>query len=445
MSRSTAVIGAGPAGCLAAHLLQRAGRKVVLFEKAPVIGGRTTSWHEQGWVVDSGAGFFTNFYPNLKPLLSRLGLSDEVVQLSRSNSLTDGRAIVDFTLGSVMSFARFKFLSPAEKLRLALQTALIAVKYHNLKMSDPETLASLDDLSIKEDAIARVGENAYHFMVRPGIEPFWYFSCDVVSRALMLALQAQAVTARFFAFHGGMNVVCQRLAEGLEARTSTAVTGIAQQGTRFVIQTADKSELFDEVVVATTGTAASQLCASLDHKVVPKMIAHFLSTQSYVPNVHAAFLVNDRSKIPNMGALFPCGPGQNPVAAINFNSFKNQKRPKESMGQEIVSIFLSANESRAVRGLGKEELFKHAWTLGRRLCPHLPESAEPLQLIQRDEAIPVHAVGRYRMAAEVHKQQRGPVVFAGDYLTCATVDGALRSGAAAVRALGIDVPSLDAV
>ena len=67
----------------------------------------------------------------------------------------------------------------------------------------------------------------------------------------------------------------------------------------------------------------------------------------------------------------------------------------------------------------------------------LPTAAHGRHVIRHQEAIPLHAVGRYRAAATFAAQQSGPVVFAGDYLATATVDGALASGVAAADALQV--------
>jgi predicted NAD/FAD-dependent oxidoreductase len=132
-----------------------------------------------------------------------------------------------------------------------------------------------------------------------------------------------------------------------------------------------------------------------------------------------------------MSALFPCGPGVQPVAALSFHGPKGQR----AGDREVMSVFLGEAESRRCRLLDDTALYAHARALADQLLPGVAAGAEPFALVRRDEAIPVHAVGRYRMAAALERQQSGPVVFAGDYLATATVDGALRTGLAAAAAL----------
>lgn len=120
------MIGAGPAGCAAAHQLGRTGQGVVIFKQSGNVGGRTTSWRKDGIVVDSGAGFFTNFYPTPSQLLNELGMTDRVAPLSRRNVLVHGDQEVEFALGSVRSFLANPFADARGKLRMASRTVAAA-------------------------------------------------------------------------------------------------------------------------------------------------------------------------------------------------------------------------------------------------------------------------------------------------------------------------------
>lgn len=427
----TAVIGGGPAGCAAAHALSAAGRQVVLFEQHAKLGGRTSTWEDGPWRVDSGAGFFTNFYPTLSRLLSTLGMQPEVVELSRKNLLVRGGQRAELNLGSVSSFARFPFVGFKGKARMALQTARLALTGRNLDLSEPSTLAAYDDLCVRDDAVFRVGEEAYQVLVRSGIEPFWYFSCDEVSRSLAMALQARAATARFFTLRRGMDSVCQALCRGVDTRLAEKVHSLARSGPGVAVTSVKGSEYFDEVVLATTATAARELGAAW----LSASTEEFLGSQRYVPNVHAGFRVPRSSCPPGVSAMLATGPGDWPLAALSFNSHKGQWEGTAPGGDELVSVFLTAKTSLELLACSEAETYERAWALARGFCPELPAQATPWRLIRRREAIPIHSVGRYRQAARVWESQRGPVVLAGDYLATATVDGALRTGEKAAEAL----------
>ena len=78
-----------------------------------------------------------------------------------------------------------------------------------------------------------------------------------------------------------------------------------------------------------------------------------------------------------------------------------------------------------------DEIAARAIELARGLYPAFPEDADIYHIARRDEAIPLHAVGRYKLAARFLDEQRAnssPLQFCGDYLATATVDGAIATG-----------------
>lgn len=427
MAERVVVIGAGPAGCAAAFRLHKQGKQVVMLEQQPHVGGRALSLREQGRVLDTGAGFFTNFYPALERLLDELSLRDQVVTLSRSNHLVQDGVARPMTLGSVGAFARFSGAGVRAKLRMAAGTGWATLRHRSLDITDPADLAPWDDASIEEHALRTVGEEAYHALVRPGIEPFWYFSCAEVSRALFLALQSRAADAHFFTLRHGMDSVCRAVVDRLdEVHTSVDVRQVQRADDGFVVRAEQGQWSCDAVVVATTASVAAKLSADLAE--VSDAQKAFLESQRYVPTVQCSYLTPVEQCPGRVSAAFPSGPGEPQVAAINFNRTKGQGEPGAYDAQDLVSVYLSASEARQQMDLDDEQLADHAWRLARAFWDAVPEQATRSSVIRHREAIPVHAVGRYRQAADFIASQRGPVVFAGDYLATATVDGAVRSG-----------------
>ena len=63
MSKKVIIIGAGPGGLATAMLLAKAGLQVTVLERAPKVGGRTTSIEGDGFRFDAGPTFF--LYPQV--------------------------------------------------------------------------------------------------------------------------------------------------------------------------------------------------------------------------------------------------------------------------------------------------------------------------------------------------------------------------------------------
>src|SRR4051794_2228934 len=74
------VAGAGLAGLTCAFELAGRGFRVELLEARPVVGGRTSSWIEDGMPVESGLHRVLGFYSHFPDLLRRAGIDvDDIV------------------------------------------------------------------------------------------------------------------------------------------------------------------------------------------------------------------------------------------------------------------------------------------------------------------------------------------------------------------------------
>ena len=435
-----AVIGSGPAGAAAAHTLASAGHTVRVFERAEHIGGRTYTHREGSWHLDTGAGFITNFYPRTLGFADTLGFSSRIHELHRVTGLhrDDTLAMLDIT--STLSFMRFPFLGFADKWRMARWTAGLTLKRARYDIATPESLEAMDHRSIGDMARAELSEALYHTLVRPGIEPFWYFDCEEVSAALAEALSAHAAGAKFYAIAGGIDHICAALLGDIEVTTGAEVKAVTQapQGAdlRWAQDGQEHSEPFDRVVIATTATVANRLTKSCQATSLNAAQRGFLESQEYAANVHICFRVPRLNPPAPFNAIFPCGRDRAPLAALAFHRKKSPTERDDP--SELVSVYLSDPESRRVLEWDDERLASHCLALGRAVFAQLPASAEIFHISRRREAIPLHRVGRYRHAIAFNEAQMastGPIYFCGDYLATATIDGAIETGLRAAAAL----------
>lgn len=86
------VLGAGLAGLSAAHELAKRGLAVRVFEAAPYVGGRTSSFRDaRGRQVDTGLHVVADHYANLIEVLSELGVSKHLQWVEQHTYLRAGR------------------------------------------------------------------------------------------------------------------------------------------------------------------------------------------------------------------------------------------------------------------------------------------------------------------------------------------------------------------
>jgi protoporphyrinogen/coproporphyrinogen III oxidase len=428
--KKIAIIGAGPAGASAAYYLQKEGYEVIVFEKENFIGGRTHGYNDGEIGFDTGASFFTNFYPLLKELVKKLDLENEVIELERRVGLRYKDVLAEFTFGDLKTFWRLPFITTKDKLIMIWTTIKLTLKRKNLDLVSPEKLSKYDDSSIADWATNTMSENVYQYLIRPGVEPFWYFSCDEVSRAMTTVLQGRAADAKFYTFKRGMAQISERLLANVQLNLSSTVNQLSKKENKieisYIKENVESTIEVDKVIVATPTNAFKNISHNFK---IEEVMSDFINTQKYVSNVHATYTVNEEAVKDMFAYYYPCGNWKTPIGAIVLHKQKCINSVKVPKGKELISVFILDKPSKELMKIDNdEEIFNRVWEMATNFESKLPIDAKPVALYKRKNAIPLHEVGRYKTANKIKNQENKDLVFAGDYLSCATVEGALRSG-----------------
>ena len=437
--KKIAVIGAGPAGCSAAYHLRAAGIDVDLFDKAHQVGGRTARFKQNECTFDTGAAFFTNFYPLLNELVDRLGLRKDVLELERRVGMRYQDQIAEFAFGDFSTFWGLPFLSTKDKLSMIWNTIKLTIRRPFYDLVDPNKLSKIDERSIADWAREDMTEAVYQYCIRPGVEPFWYFSCEDVSRAMTTVLQANAADAKFYTFKNGMSQISYKLSEGCNLYLNTEVNRIEKSGDTYQLFAKSENKTleltYDGLIMACTADVSAVL---LNESLIDVERLKYVQSQKYVANIHVAYMV-DRAAVKDMLAYYyPCGNWETPIAAIVLHKTKSEYSVQAPDGKELISVYLLNKPSLDNSNYDKETLGIKIWEMARAFESALPEKAECISVFNRSHAIPLHEVGRFIQAQSILDKSGHSLQLAGDYLSCATVEGALRSGRwAANQLMGI--------
>ncbi|WP_063630019.1 NAD(P)/FAD-dependent oxidoreductase [Nocardia sp. BMG51109] len=122
-TRKYAVVGGGVAGIAAAHELQRAGHKVELFERNPVLGGRFGVDHLGDRPVMMGGKNISRTYTELRAFLTAMGAGDDFEYFGVNTSrLIDGKLITFDSKNSRLDLVRkiLRLGSPLDLLKLGI-------------------------------------------------------------------------------------------------------------------------------------------------------------------------------------------------------------------------------------------------------------------------------------------------------------------------------------
>jgi oxygen-dependent protoporphyrinogen oxidase len=282
------VIGAGPAGCAAAHEPQRRGREVVVLESSDAVGGRTRSHSHDGFTLPTGAIFLMSVYEATHALIDELGHTDSLVRWRAPTALVqDGRRDV-VRYDAPVSNMRLGLLTVRDRLRLAAESLKVMLR-PGPSAFDPDRLAAADTGEDLESWTRRtLGDNAYEYIVRPNMEMLYAVPVSDLSISFQLAVMKTAARFSLAVPREGMGIVCDWLAEGLYVRTNTTAEQVlpSPDGESATVRLADGQTIEAEAVVVAT---PAPIAANLLDRAVSDESLELLRGVTYTEYAHVVF------------------------------------------------------------------------------------------------------------------------------------------------------------
>lgn len=273
MEYDVIVIGAGLAGLSAGFELSWRGKKVMILEAAPVVGGRTSSWNEDGMEVESGFHRFIGYYTVLPDLLFRAGIDvDRIVIWEEQIAVRVGFEKALFGLAPVHGplktlrgvLGNNKFISIKDKLSIG---RFFTAGFRDF-LTKPE---SLDKLSVLEYAKKHgVNQDILEKIVIPLSSGIFFLPPHRYSTYAFFGLFFPGLKKfyklRLGAFNGGMTeVMAEPLAKAITrlggtVKTQAKVERLLVRGGR-VDGVLTKDETFEApyTIVATTMRESQKL------------------------------------------------------------------------------------------------------------------------------------------------------------------------------------------
>lgn len=143
------MVGGGLAGITAAIELAEAGLPVSLVEARPWLGGATCSFGRRGLSVDNGQHVFFRYWTSYRGLLAKLGVTQsariqdqlDLTVLASGQQARLRRSALPPPLHLAGSLARYRLLSPAERLQLVRAAAALRRTGQARRAPDDATLA----------------------------------------------------------------------------------------------------------------------------------------------------------------------------------------------------------------------------------------------------------------------------------------------------------------
>ncbi|MEM8944888.1 MAG: NAD(P)/FAD-dependent oxidoreductase [Planctomycetota bacterium] len=261
-----AVVGGGMLGLTLALRLTRAGQRVVLYEAAPVLGGLASAW-QLGDVEWDRHYHVTLLSDNsLRGVLQELDLEKEIKWVeTKTGFYTGGK---HYSMSNNVEFLTFPPLSLVEKVRLGW-TIFYASKI--------KAWQRLESVPVTDWLRRWSGEGTFSKIWLPLLKAKLGSAYKKVSAAFiwahinrMYAARRTGLKKEMFGYvPGGYARILERMAEelvdlGVEIRMGSPVEEILTlEDERVRVQTNDRDEAFDKVVVAAPSSIMARACPQL--------------------------------------------------------------------------------------------------------------------------------------------------------------------------------------
>jgi protoporphyrinogen oxidase len=266
------VIGGGPAGLKAAHVLQKSGVSVTLLESDQVLGGLASSFDVQGTRIERYYHFICRGDDHLVDTLAELGLQSRLHWVSsRMAYFVDGRVYPFLT---PLELLRFSPLAFHDRIRAGLAVKLVQ-RFREEDLAPQRAIEWLKRL-FGEKGYRVIWEPLMRFKFSehaPDISAAWIWA-----RMVRLSRSRESLWREELGYiEGGSQVVLEGLARDLEARGGTVrrkapVEQIVIEGGRVTGVRVGGETLPADIVISTITTSRfRQLASGLEGDYIEKL------------------------------------------------------------------------------------------------------------------------------------------------------------------------------
>lgn len=280
------IVGAGLAGLTAAYKLVKSGRKVLVIEKEKFVGGRTSSWNDDGFMVEAGFHRHIGYYKELPKILSEVGVNiNDIVMWEKESEIKiiDDKKLV---LGISPFHNPYTFLKDILGNReiLSFNDKLSMIKLFGIGFKDysfnPD---ELDKYSIYEYAKKlNITDNVINYVVSSLSTGIFFLPMEKYSSKLFFGLFYPSlfhmISLRIGAYKGGMSeVICEPIANkindlGGKIKLNTIVKELITCDSKVVGVKINNNKYFaDNVILATDIYNAKKLVNKLNSSEIVKI------------------------------------------------------------------------------------------------------------------------------------------------------------------------------
>ncbi len=430
--KSVLIVGAGMAGLSAAHRLKQEGFEVTVLEATERIGGRMSTDFVDDSFLDRGAQFLSDGYANVCRLVDALGLHDDFRPASQWTAIIkagEGRAVSASRPWSVNSSG---LLGMKDAVKLAAGSRQMIKETQNLPLENFSCWHDLDDTPAAAWLREQFNDEILEYVFEPMLQGFYFQEPEELSRALpMLLWNFGARNKQPMALFGGMEVLPEALAKGLDIRLRSPVTAIEATTEEVRVETEKRQFMANFLILAVPAPAARALWNPCDD------IERSLLATPYKPAVVLALLIPDglpkSSMPPDVHAIMFPRRERGVIGSVVVGTRKCSIHVAQG---ELLSAMLSHTAVKRLFEAPQDDILQEVLPELERHFPGLRDRIDTIRCYRWREAAVCTPPGRCRTIkayreSDVDSDRK--VFLAGDYLGTPNVEGAVESGLWAAR------------
>lgn len=427
------VVGAGLAGLSAAYRLQQAGWEVVVLEAAAVVGGRTTTFERQGYLLEKGATQLSTGYESYLGLAREVGLEDAIapcgntVMLMRNGRLfeIDGTKPLRALLTGALGWPSKLLMVRAIRDYLGLKPRMDVLDVSASWRADVE--------SCEAYCARRLSREIFEVLVDPMIRTYTINRGANVSVVEWYSALGNLAGKRMLALRGGINRLPARLAAMLDVRVSCKVVHVATRegGVKVACEYGGERVTLDAdaCVIATRFPEALAIAPELAPAMSP-LAERLKYNRAVVVQLGYA----RRTRTQALGVLVPTIEHAHiGLVWLDHNKLAETAPP----GHSLVTCYFEEGGLDALSDATDETFIAMAEAFATKLFPELEGARDMASVVRWERAIPNPAPGVYRAIHEMKQRldPAFPIQLAGDYFTCTGQNSAIHWGQVAAANL----------